>query len=188
MAVGNGKKVSQYKLLAIQADYEAGIATLVQIAAKHHIDRTTLFRNAKKHGWEYGKCNTDATSLIKEKATERIVRDETDKLIDYTTIHHKHIKDLSALSAVNKADLAKIAKGMRSFEKIDKTKVWNMINIQRYIESSVKTYDMIYKSQRLAMGLKDVDTPPVVNINIGKAKELREVSDNDLEILVSELN
>ncbi len=158
MSIGNGKKVSEYKLLAIQADFEAGLATQTKIAAKHHIDRATLFRNAKKYGWEYGSCNTVATNLIKEKATERIVRDESNKLIDYTTTHLNHIKDLSQLSSVNKKDLHDIAKKGKTFKKIERKEVLTMSEVQKLIKISVETYDIIFKSQRLAMGL-DKDKP-----------------------------
>lgn len=172
----------------IKADFESGRLKKVDVSKKWRMSRETLNKMAREGSWLFQKNGQKLDVLIEKQATERIVEVETNKLIDYTTVHLKHIKDLSALSAVNKADLAKIAHDSRSFKKIDKNKVYNMINIQRYIESSVKTYDMIYKSQRLAMGIQDSDTPPVVNINIGDRKELKNISDDKLEIMASELN
>lgn len=145
--------ITSYKLAAIKADYEAGIDTKSNIAVKYKINRLSLARNAKKHGWEYGKSNANVTELISKNAAKRIVEEETNKLIDYTTRHLKYTRTLRTLSAVTTSEFSKYVKADKNYSKLKKQEADKLLVIQRTLEVSARTHDLIYKSERLAMGL-----------------------------------
>ena len=71
-----GESISEDKKAAIKADYEVGLATKSNIAKKHRINRTTLYKLAKKEKWVYAIGNRKATESITKKVTKRIVEDE----------------------------------------------------------------------------------------------------------------
>lgn len=183
----NGNKISEYKLAAIRADYLAGIGTQSSIAQKHRISRTTLIRNAKRFDWKWGECNINVTEQIQETASRKLVETETNKLINYTTRHLKQIKNIKTLSVINAATLAKIAETDRVLDEVTQTEANRLWTIQKFLKLNAETHDLCYKSERLAMGIQDSDTPPIVNINIGKGQDLKKLTQNELDIMLGEL-
>lgn len=166
----NGLQIPLEKIGAIQADYEAGIAPKGVIAIKHKINRKTLARKAQEYNWIYGRCRSDVANDVKVRAAEKIVADETNKLIDYTTKHLKHTRALRTLTAATTSEFAKYVKADKNYSKLKKQEADKLLVIQRTLEVSARTHDLIYKSERLAMGL---DKGDVTNSDIDSKVQQR---------------
>lgn len=152
----SGSKLSDKKLAAIQADYEAGIVSKSDIAKKHRINRYTLFRNAKRLHWEYGKSGEEVTRHITKKVTEKIVEQESLKLIDYTS---KHLSELDGIRKISRLNIRALAKEIKdTANNVSKKEADRIFTIQKVCKITSETLAIIYKDERLAMGLDNNDS------------------------------
>lgn len=174
--------------IKMKADYESGKIKKLDMSTKWQISRQGLDNMAKKEGWIFGSKLTELDTIIEEQVTTQIINTEVNRLIESTAAHLKHIKNLNTLGAINTADLAKVAQRDKTLSKVKQTEANRLMAIQKFIKLSAETHDILYRSERLAIGIKDSDKPPTVNINIGKVHELKKFADNELEIMASELN
>jgi len=209
--------LSDKKVTTIQVEYESGIDTLKKIAKRYNVTKMTIIRLAKNLHWVRGKNNQDIIKNVTQNVTKSIVQNVTakqdaekarllvsqqnvtrnvtkniiergtNKLIDYSNVHLKYIRTLRTLSAFNTSDLVNEAKEKENLSSIDRTEAERILAIQRVLELSMKTHDLAYKSERLAMGIKDSETTPV-NINIGKVEDLDSLSNDELDLILSEVN
>jgi len=161
-------------LARIKADYEVGVTSKSIIASKHRINRTTLLRVAKREGWKYQKCIKNASKSITQNATKKIVELETNKLIDCTLRHLRETGNLRVLSDLAVKRISKAAKDTKN--NISKMEADTVLTIQRFIETNAKTLSIIYKDERLAMGLDngiksdDGDVEDRINKRMNKLK------------------
>ena len=146
-----GKTLTDKKLASIRADYEAGIESKSDIAKKHRINRYTLRRNAEKRRWEYGKSAPEVASRITKKATEKIVREESEKLVDYT---RKHISEIGTLRTISRANAQSLIKAIKETgNNVSKEEADRIFTVQKVCKIMAETLSIIFRDERLAMGV-----------------------------------
>lgn len=151
------------KLPKIKADFESGRFKKMDMSKKWGMSRQTLNNLEKKHGWKFGKNGQKLNAVISKKATERIIKEETAKLVGYTARHLKGIGNLRVLSELTAKSLADSLRETKN--KIPKAEADRIFAIQKCLKISSETLSIIYKDERLAMGL---DNPASTLIKIGK--------------------
>ena len=76
--------ISSQKVVAIKVDFEAGILTKTDIAKKHKINRHTLYKQASKHKWIYGKYTQEITKITEEKSLQNLIGQQVDRATGIT--------------------------------------------------------------------------------------------------------
>jgi hypothetical protein len=70
--------LSSQKVTVIRVDYEAGILTKSDIAKKHNINRQTLYKQADKHKWLFGKNKQAIDKITEQKSLEHLLNNRID--------------------------------------------------------------------------------------------------------------
>ena len=90
VAVRQKKQKTKTNLALLKVDYEGGIMTRAEIAEKHGINKSTLYRHAVNHSWEFGKNQEKALVAMQTAMVRRLGERRAD-------INDQHLVELNEL-------------------------------------------------------------------------------------------
>tara|TARA_R100000808_G_C2153869_1_gene164491 strand:- start:4503 stop:5024 length:522 start_codon:yes stop_codon:yes gene_type:complete len=72
VAVNQKKQKTKTNLALLKVDYEGGIMTRAEIAEKHGINKSTLYRHAVNNTWQFGKNQEKALTAMQTAMVRRL--------------------------------------------------------------------------------------------------------------------
>lgn len=143
--------LSTKKKSKIIADVRAGKLNRTKIAQKWSISRNTLSKIINDSGAIVGENAQKVSKKIEQKATRKIIENESRKLVDYTD---KHLSELDTIRTISKYNAQALAKEIKETKNnVSKAEAERIFAVQKVCKITTETLSMIYKDERLAMGL-----------------------------------
>ena len=88
--VNQKKQKTKTNLALLKVDYEGGIMTRAEIAEKHGINKSTLYRHAVNQSWEFGRNQEKALVAMQTAMVRRLGERRAD-------INDQHLVELNEL-------------------------------------------------------------------------------------------
>lgn len=136
------------KIAKITKDYEAGLDNKLQIAKKHNITPKTLYFQAEKHEWVYGKNTCEINEKAEKKSIEQFASEiskEKMKAIHTFVTEAKGIESLTidSLNSLKSVGANQICKedGERVFSVLKNCKI------------AMETLNISFLGKRKALGM-----------------------------------
>ena len=162
VAVRQKKQKTKTNLALLKVDYEGGIMTRAEIAEKHGINKSTLYRHAVNHSWEFEKPLVAMQTAMVRRLGERRADINDQHLVELNELKEQlidtaDIKTVRMLSDKTEAIL-KIIRGERM--------ALGLPSDYKYVEQKTET------TFKVEDALRELDTIKGDYVEINEEKSL----------------
>jgi hypothetical protein len=156
--------ISHQKKTVIKVDFEAGLLTKSDIANKHKLTRSTIYKIAASEGWVYGKNRTEIDKATENRSLDKIINKQVDLATQITTNFLEDIEKYRKLSLMPASELASayneasksdpVKKKKLKVTKEEFSRIWESA---KAIKTAIEALKLGYEGARKALGMDRED-------------------------------